>query len=458
MRAKTFAFSTLGVAALLATMTWTISAETVEEVEAAKRAKAVAEERAKADANEEARRRDMDEAQRKTDLVGKQPDNRPLFKVYEWGAETWSWTGKAQPADDIPSFYYRADQIELAELRVAEPAARPKPVAPDPGGGMDKKPVLYFDCDDDVKFGLQVQFIAGEPTYLYPKANRRPDARTLQWDEIQLHSTRTTKPGNFLAPSLKDVKEDHWASFSRKGSTSSLVVNGEHENFIFYEGTNKSLPEVDIFMNEDGHYVVRNYTPWPIYNLRWTFSTPSMNGDSRLCAREVPAAKGDSPSELVLKAGENGVTELEVEIRGEKQADLATESSGAGLTSAQAEAFARAWHSDITGAPEGTLSYRRDAAQLDALMRLTVTLPSDANLNTKIARVGYVVVTGIDLGRQAELDGLAANAANADKDAAAKLLKEGMAGIGAVRRAMADKNSGLKQRMNLAKVLQQFNK
>lgn len=441
----------MAVVAALAATTLSVSAQTVEELEREKRARAEQEEAAR-QAEEEARRRDVEARAKKA--AAAQPTDYPAFKVYEWGVETLTWNGSAEKEvpGDIPSFYYRADQIPLEAdpSRLVKPEVQPKPRGGpgDPEPGMDKKPVLYFECDQNVLFDLEVVFSAGEPTWLYPKANRRPDKRSLQWDNIQLFGDRASRRLDMELPELREIKSDHWANFSRSGSVSSLFVNDEHERFIFYEGTNGSLPEVDIFKNPDGDFVVRNYTRFPIYNVRWTYKADG--GERRLCVGSVPAAMGDEkPGQVVLKPARNGVTELHSEMR----ADLSIESAGAGLTAEQGEVFARCWHGEITGAGAGTLSYRRDPKRLDELMRLTVTLPRDAKLTPKYQRVGYVVISGVDLSRQAELDGWASAAASGDKDATAKLKKEGMSAVGAVRRVIADEGTALKQRVALAKLL-----
>ncbi len=458
LRARTFIFAALCAAVVISTLSVSASAQNAAEVEEAKRKKQAAEEAAKKEAEEAARMRDMDEAARKEELVrsGVEKKSRPGFRVYEWGAETRNWDGSAEAenAGDIPSFYYRADQIPVeADPSVPEVIKPEAPPRREPvGGGMDKKPVLYFESPENILFDLEVNFTCGDVTRVYPKANRRTNPRNVQWDNVQLYDTRSTKPGNFTTPTLRDVKEDHWANYSRGGSTSSLVVNGEHEKFIFYEGANTTLPEVDIFKNADDHFVIRNYTPFPIYSVRWTFLRDGKQ--RRLCAREVPAASGETPGELVLTAGGGGVYDMISEM----QADLAIEASTAGLTVEQAAAFARCWHADVTDAKAGTLSYRRDSRQLDALMALKITLPKESKLQVEFARVGYVVLNGVDLDKQAELDGWARAAAAGGKDEAAKLVKLGPAGVGAVRRAMADKATTLKQRLVLAKLLKEFDK
>lgn len=448
MSNKIFALTTMCAAALLAVTGVAVLAQDDEN-----------EARLREFAEAEAKKRAAEaEAKSPAPAPAEKPTLTPALKVYEWGVETLNWDGTAEKEvpGEIPSFYYKADQIPLVP-RARGPVARPPVPDPgDPSGGMDKKPVLYFESDKQLRFNLEVSFSSGEPTWLYPKATSRPDVRTLRWEDVDLTFAGPTAA--VRAPKLAEVPKDHWANYSREGSENNWVtINGESERFIFYEGVNRALPEVDIFKNDNGEYVVRNYTAYPIYNVRWTYKTDK--GVSRLCAREVPAARGETPGELRLVMVPDGVV---WEIAAELRQDLALETSSAGLTAAQAGVFARCWHDDITGAKPGTLSYRRDARQLDDLMKLKVELKVECGFSAlggvKFSRVGYMVINGVDLERQSGLDELAVLAASGDKEASQKLVKQGMAGVGAVRRALADKGTAVRQRVTLARLLQDMAK
>jgi hypothetical protein len=99
----------------------------------------------------------------------------------------------------------------------------------------------------------------------------------------------------------------------------------------------------------------------------------------------------------------------------------------------------------------GSMSWRRTQKALDELMELKLTLP--AGIGSEIKRVGYVLVNNIDLTRQADMEALVQKAAEGDADAEGKLKAAGTAGAGALRRAMSNRDIGLKQRLKLAKLL-----
>ncbi|MCC6575188.1 MAG: hypothetical protein IT462_15535 [Planctomycetes bacterium] len=368
-----------------------------------------------------------------------EPEAAIKIKVYEWGVETVNWDGSAEsPAEkDVPAFYYDASEVPVG--------VKPEPLEPEkppvrPEAPVRKKPVVYFDCEQDYHFDLEIKFSDGKLTWMYPMPTRLVDESTVQWDEIRLISDHMEHMKAPAIPALADVKVDHWAHFSRFPSTSSLVVNGEHERFIFYEGTNTAAPEVDIFKDAEGRYILRNYCAWPIFDVRAAFA--AKDGIENLWAERVEAASGETPTEIQLRP---------IPPKPADPQQLLKEVQRAGLLEAQGKAFTRCWDKAITGANSGTLSYRRDPAMLDAAMTLTVT---GAKLES--ARVGYMLISKIDLSKQAEIDALAATAAGGDAEAVKKLSALGMAGFGAVRRAIANKDLGLKQRLALAKVMKEL--
>lgn len=393
------------------------------------------------DTDEAKRRAAKEAAERKADdEAGRALPALPTLKVYEWGVATMNWDGSDEGPDDVPAFYYDASEVPLEAAPVAPPKPQPQP-APAPGPVKIRKPVLYFACDRDVTFDLDVRFTSGKLTWMYPKPNRLTDAATVQWDNIKFYADGLPRD-KFAPPELHAVDPDHWAGYSRDGSTGSIVVNGEHERFLFYEGARNGLPEVDIFVNAEGNPVVRNYTAHELLDLRVHVA---VGAEIYTChVASVPAASGEQPGEVVL-SGDAMVGADSFLPAGR----LTSETSAAGLTEAQAKVFERCWQADM--AKVGSMSWRRTQKALDELMELKLTLP--AGIGSEIKRVGYVLVNNIDLTRQADMEALVQKAAEGDADAEGKLKAAGTAGAGALRRAMSNRDIGLKQRLKLAKLL-----
>lgn len=395
---------------------------------------ATAQDRAGADDKE----RKKDEARRETaeETSPARKSAAPVtLKVYEWGVATENWDGSPEPPEDVPAFYWQADQI-LIEPAPAKPQTPPqdKPDRPI----TKRKPVLYFECTQDLTFDLDIKFTCGVPTWHYPKANRRTDASTLQWDNIKLTSDLASRDKSLPPPKLREVADRHWANYSREGSTSYLEVNGEAERFLFYEGSASYLPESDLFV-KDGKLVVRNFTAEPFLDLRVCVKLEGRV--VRLQADSVPAASGDTPGEVILDPASS------LDTFG-RAGTLTTETGKAGLTEAQAKVFERCWNTELL-THEGTLSWRRTGKALDELMQLKLTLP--AGIASEIRRVGYVQVRGIDLAAIADYDALVASYLGGADEALKKL--KGTAGAGALRRAMLDAERPLKDRISLAKAL-----
>jgi hypothetical protein len=353
-----------------------------------------------------------------------------VLRVYEWGVATLNWDGTQEAPEDLPGFYHAAEQIPI-EL---------PPPKPQPGNrpAVIRKPVLYFACDNDLTFDLDVQFTRGELTWMYPKPSRRTDASTAQWESIQLYADGVEREKSPALPPLGAAKQGHWAQFSREGSTASIVVNGEHERFLFYEGTDTGLPEIDVFIDAEGKLAIRNYTAHDMLDVRANFT---VSGEVvRIKAEKVPAASGDTPGEIRLDAASKP---------GFGDADaLAQECQAAGLTQAQATVFERCWRAELIEVA-GTVSWRRAQGALDELMPLAFTLPE--GVSTEVKRVGYVQVRGIDLARTAALDARVADYLSGNKEALKDL--KGTAGAGAIRRAMHDATRPLRERVTLAGAL-----
>lgn len=366
---------------------------------------------------------ERDEPQRRSPAL-------PTLKVYEWGVTTMNWDGSIEPPDDVPALYYDASEVPME----SEPEPKPKPRPDKPPIMKPRKPVLYFECDRLLVFDVDIKFASGKLTWMYPKPNRLTDAATVQWDNIQLLPDGAEGCKIYPKPNLAEVDAAHWANYSREGSTSSLVVNDEHERFLFYEGEITGLPEADIFLNVDEDIVIHNHTAHEMLDVRVCIER---DGEVlRWLIPRVPAARGEKPGEFVIG-----------DLRG-SEAALAAETQAAGLTEAQAKVFERVWKDDF--AKTGTMSWRRTQAALDELMELKLTLP--AGFGSEVKRVGYVLVNNIDLTRQAEYDALVTKAAEGDAEAAKTLKSSGTAGAGALRRALAS-DQPLKVRLKLAKVL-----
>ncbi len=359
----------------------------------------------------------------------------PALKLYEWGVATGTWDGTPE-AEDVPAFYYDCDEIPvLAPKPQPVPMPRPQP-DPDPRPDQPKprKPVIYFEADRSVTFDLDITFRAGEVTWMYPKPNRRLSAGTVQWDNIVFHPDAGLTA---TLPELAKAEQGHWSEYSRLGATGSIVVNGECERFLFYEGTQTGLPEMDIFRDARG-VVVRNYTAHAFLDLRVQVTVDGTLRKWRV--REVPAATGEVPGEVVLDV--NQAVDKVVD-----EAALKDETRKAGLTEAQAGVFARCWTADFSQAE--SVSWRRSPAALDDLMELKLTLPP--GLGSEIRRVGYVRISHVNLAKQAEIEALVAKAAADDKQALSQL--KNPAGQNAARRAASDSSRPLKERLKLAKVL-----
>lgn len=357
----------------------------------------------------------------------------PALKVYEWGVATGTWDGRPE-VEDVPAFYYDCDEIPVLAPK-PQPAPEPQPAPkPDPTPVRPRKPVIYFDTDRSVTFDLDVRFTRGEVTWMYPKPNRRLSAGTVQWDNVVFHPDTEALA---KLPELAKVEQGHWSQYSRDGATGSIVVNGECERFLFYEGTQTGLPELDIFRDSRG-IVVRNYTAHPMLDLR-----VNLNLDGKAQAwqvRELAAATGENPGEVVLESSQMVLSVVSDDA-------LRAECAKGGLTKAQAGVFARCWTSDFS--QPNCVSWRRTQAALDDLMELKLTLP--AGLGSEIFRVGYVRISHVDLAKQADTEAIVATAIGGDTDAASKLRNP--AGMNATRRAAADKSRPLKERLQLAKVL-----
>jgi hypothetical protein len=383
---------------------------------------------------EEAERKNPKLAEPDDDATGRDKTTLPALKVYEWGVATMNWDGSDEGADDVPAFYYDAGEVPFEQAPAERPQPEPLPQPqPEPKPVKIRKPVLYFACDRDVTFDLDVKFTNGKLTWLYPKPNRLTDAATVQWDNVHLYSDAVERD-KFALPSLPEVDANHWAHFSREGSASSLVVNGEHERFLFYEGASLGLPDADIFKNADGNIVIHNYTAHEMLDVRVCLE---VDGALRQwLIPSVPSASGEKPGEMVLADGMTGAR------------TLAEETRAAGLTESQAKVFERAWKEDF--AKIGTMSWRRMQAALDELMELKLTLP--AGISSEVKRVGYVLVNNVDLTRQVEMDALVAKVIEGDADAETKLKASGTAGAGALRRTAAA-DQPLKVRLKLAKIL-----
>lgn len=396
--------------------------------------------------------RDKQPQEKAADRMARRDDKpRVNLRLYEWGVQRSHWDGSPVTPNDIPAFYYDSAKIPLGP-------SHERPAPPDPEGSGPviepkefdpeeecvDKPVIYFESDEDLNFYFEVKALTGRMTWVYPKPNRRVDEATVQWDDIRLYSdkVRTRNIDLKTLPALRETPKDHWAHYSRDGGLSTIVANNESERFLFYECTNRDLPECDVYRNDKGEIFIRNYGCCPLHDVRLRLP---LNEKSSLWrawyVREIPAAAGDTPHEIKLVDG--SLVEL-AEIR--KPGVLEAETMAAGLTSAQAKVFERCWRDDFLLLEQGVLTFRRDQKYLDELAKFT--LPAHIKWESK--RVGYMWMGRIDLSRQNEMDKLASAAAEGDKEAQSKLGNFGAAGIGAVRRLLTSRDLPLKKRMTLA--------
>ena len=358
------------------------------------------------------------------------------LRLYEWGVTTQNWDGTPDTDNDVPAAFYDAKEAPVTgkPQPVDEPPRPPRPPIDDGGMPAPKKPVIYFECDKEVTFGLEVRFSEGLVTWMYPKPTARADASAAQWDYIRLLPDGAEPRDKSALPPLVDLPASHWAALSRQGSTSSIWVNGEHERYLFYEGVQTCLPEVDVFRDAQGMVVVHNHTCQELLDVRLNLP------DACLRWARVPAASGEVPGRA---------TEAEARRDGEDSV-LAADTAAAGLTAPQAKVFEQVWK-PLLREQKGVLSWRRTSAALDELMPIKLTLP--AGLASDAKRVGYVAISKVDLARQTEFEALVSKAGDGDNDAATKLISGGVAGAGALRRALADEKLPLARRLALARVL-----
>lgn len=370
----------------------------------------------------------------------------PALRVYEWGVSTINWDGSPEADENMPAAFYPSDRIaiEPPTARPEKPVVKPDepgPQPPKPGPIKPRKPVLYFEHDlaasRRIQFDLDIRFPNGRVTWLYPKANRRLDAATVQWDNIELVNAETHKLIGKPLPRQALFPGEHWATISRRGGGAGLYVNGEHESYLFYEGEQFDLPELDLFNAPDGSLRLQNHGAHPVYDVR-----VAVQG-KHYFVQTIAAASGEKPAEVT-------VTEANRIDWGLKTNPLIEETKAAGLTDLQAQVFDTIWSGELT-AHANCLSWRRSTRALDEMAEIKLTLP--VGMASEVKRVGYVLVHKPDLSKQPDLDAKAAKAAAGDVEAGKALKAAGMSGAGALRRKLQDETLPLAQRLALAKLL-----
>ncbi|MGE3850336.1 MAG: hypothetical protein AB7K09_01210 [Planctomycetota bacterium] len=355
--------------------------------------------------------------------------------VQEWGVETRRWDGGSEAGvvpDDVPAYCHDALKLPLAAPR----PQRPDQQIPDGGPARPRKPVIYVSCEKDTVFDLDVTIASGQLTWLYPKPTRMTSRSAAQWDNIQLvnaNSPYWKTPGE--KPQLPTIADDHWASYSREGSSASLVANGEVERYLFYEAENRSLPELDVIKTNDGHIEIRNFATHAQHDVR--FHQPAGDAIEAWYIKEIAAGSEWRPTVVRLDIGQRVKFD-----EYSKTGVLADETKAAGLTEPQAKVFARAWHSLFFRKAEATLSWRRDVATLNALMPLKFTTKPDVAIGS-LQRVGYVYVHGIDFTQQSQFDQLAMLAIGGNAEARTKLQAGGMAAATALRTILASRDRSI---------------
>lgn len=370
----------------------------------------------------------------------------PALRVYEWGVSTIHWDGTPEADEKMPAAFYPADRIaiEPPTSRPEKPVVKPDqpgPQPPKPGPIKPRKPVLYFEHDlaatKRIQFDLDIRFPNGRVTWIYPKANRRLDAATVQWDNIELVNAETPNLIGKNLPRMAIFPGEHWATISRRGGGADLYVNGEQESYLFYEGEQFDLPELDVFTAADGSLRIQNHGAYPVYDVRLAVS------GKHYFVQTIAAASGERPAEFTI-------TEANRIEWGLKTNPLIEETKAAGLTDLQAKVFDTIWSGELT-AHANALSWRRNARALDDMAEIKLTLP--VGMASEVKRVGYVLVKQLDLGKQPELDAKAAKAAAGDAEAGKALKQAGMSGAGAMRRKLQDESLPLAQKLALAKLL-----
>lgn len=387
-------------------------------------------------------RRELDE--RQGPAVRRGAATIPL-NVYEWGVETLDWTGAPEGdvvPDDLPEHFHDALALPIDTARPA-PAPQPNPNLP-----QRRKPVVYFNCARDVVFDVDVKFAAGNITWLYPRPTRMVSRGHAQWDNIELltpDSTRWLEEDQ--KPMLPAVSDDHWAAYSRAGADDTIIVNGEREQYLFYEGDNAAAWEADVYRTDDGRIMIANHSQWPLHDVR--FHLPTADGMTAWHVDSIPAATTEGPSVVELTDGDA------VEWADFAKAGvISAETKAAGLTGAQADVFERAWVDLFFRDAEGTLSFRRDEAALEAMMSVVITTTPGVVVNSN--RIGYVYVHGIELDRTAELDAVALNVALTDGQGVETLHDLGMAGMGALRRVATHNDLTEAQRLVVLELIKAF--
>jgi hypothetical protein len=350
-----------------------------------------------------------------------EPLRAQTVTVYEWGAQTASWDGSPEVniPFSVPGFYHKAP-----DAATPDPVDSPVPIRPGPPRPV-RKPVVYFESADPIQLNVTVTFADGNLTWLFPKPTVA-QPHTAAWRNLQIRpAPQGEDPPRGM--SLGKVAEDHWGAFSREGSTSYVIHGDECERFLFYEGDNRALPELDVYRNQDGEIVIANRTGHPVHDVR--FHQTTEEGTKGWYIMRVGA---ESSVVLDPKAA------LDWE-EFSKAGRLTAETRDAGLTQAQARVFERAWQDLFFRTDLPGLSWRRDRGHLDALMRLDVRGGHlNPNITVDTRRVGYMFIHGVDLERQDEFTGLIDDALAGNEEAAEKLRTSGPAGVTALRRVVAD--------------------
>ena len=368
----------------------------------------------------------------------------PPLRVYEWGVTTLHWDGTPEPEEALPAAFYGADRIPLEppRNRGAKPEVRPA------GTAKPRKPVIYVEHDlaaaSRIVFDLDIRFPNGRVTWAYPLPSRRLDEASIQWDNVELVNDATAGHQGGTLPTAAKFPAGHWAETAREGSTSSLLAAKEVERYLFYEGEQFDLPELDLYLAPDGSIRLQNHGFEAVHDVR-----VNVSHGGAAHSHHVPllaAASAETPSEVIL--GEK--------TRADPRPPAGTlekETVAAGLTAPQGRVFEAIWREELHGG-SNTLSWQRGPRALERMAEIRLTLP--AGMGSEVKRAGYVLARRVDLSLQAALDAHAARAAQGDAEAVAALKQSGMAGAGALRRLSRLPDLSLEARLALAKLLAQM--
>lgn len=300
--------------------------------------------------------------------VASQSPNQPVV-VHEWGtftsiagpdgrAERW------QPLDapqDLPCFVERADLCIKCSV---------------PGTIRMETPVIYFYGAEGTRISVKVGYRQGLVSEWYPKASVTPRAvvnagallgsfdfsSSISWPSVVLASPAESAFPTEHAPS-------HYY-LARATDASPVVVNGQHEKFLFYRGIGGFQPPVSAVIERDGRIAV-------------TMADAPL-GDVILFEN-----RGGNMAYEVRRVSGQRTTFEPVQLEGEAvppTAELEEMLVASGLYPKEAKAMVDTWRESWF--EEGTrIFYIAPEPMIDRTLPLTVTPAPAATVRTFVGRV-----------------------------------------------------------------------